>query len=77
MHVLTGWSGNSSYVRACTVEDSYFRAVTIHGTNGAHLQRLVAYNVAGNAVYMEDGLEEENVIEFNLVAHTMAIGIWA
>lgn len=77
MHILGGWAGNGSYVRGCSVQDSFFRAVTVHGTNEAHVERLVAYNVAGNAVYMEDGLEERNVIEFNLVARVMAIGAWA
>lgn len=58
-----------SYVQDCSVVHSNFRAFVIHGTHGMRCSRNVAYNVKGSALYLEDGVEERNVIEYNLIAH--------
>merc|ERR1719210_454894 len=62
-----------SYMEGLAVQDSYFRAFTIHGTSGSLLSRGVAFNITGSAVYLEDGIEEENVIQYNLAAHVHVI----
>ncbi len=53
--------------------DSYFRAFTVHGTNSSRVSRNVAYNVEGFAYYLEDGVEEKNLLEYNLAAHVHPI----
>lgn len=45
---------------------SNWRCVTIHGTNGVTLQGNVGFNVHGHCFYLEDGVEERNVLDTNL-----------
>lgn len=52
---------------------SNFRAYVIHGTNHSRCARNVAFDVNGFALYLEDGVEEFNVIEYNLIAHVHPI----
>ena len=70
---LMGSVGHASYVRGSAIHRSYFRALVIHGTSNLTLSCNVAYNIAGSAVYMEDGVEMDNLVEFNLVAHVLPI----
>ena len=66
---LIGENGKNSFIQDCLVTNSNFRAYTLHGVNNTRLSRSVAYNVKGFAVYLEDAVEENNLIEFNLMAH--------
>jgi len=45
-----------------------FRCYVIHATNYARVLRNTAYNVTGNCYYIEDGVEENNYLMFNLAA---------
>lgn len=56
------FSGNS-------VHRSYYRCISIHGTHNATVSENVAYDVSGYCYYLEDGVEEDNVISYNLAAH--------
>jgi hypothetical protein len=71
-HVVV--DGSSTFVEDCSFHRSFNKAVVIHGTNFVRLSRNVAYDVIGHAIYLQDGVEEENVIEHNLVAHVHFIG---
>jgi hypothetical protein len=62
-----------SYFKDCVSRDSQFRAFTIHGTNSSTVERNVAYNTKGFAFYLEDGVEENNVLTSNLAAHVHPI----
>jgi hypothetical protein len=42
-----------TYVRAASVHDSNFRAVTLHGTQGVLVERVVAVDVLGHAFFFE------------------------
>ncbi|XP_048575327.1 fibrocystin-L-like isoform X2 [Nematostella vectensis] len=55
-----------SYVRGCAIYHSHHRAVTLHGVNEAVVEHNVVYDIKGNAVFMEDGAEELNVVIYNL-----------
>jgi hypothetical protein len=44
------------------------------GTNATRLSRNVAYNVWGMCYYLEDGVEERNLLEYNLASHVHPIG---
>jgi len=72
LHMMSDVQG-ASYFEGCVVQRSYFRAFTIHGTSGALVSRGVAYDVSGSAYYLEDGVEENNRLEFNLAAHVHII----
>lgn len=63
-----------SYARDVSVHDSYWRCITVHGTNGVTLSRNSGFNIQGSCYYLEDGVEERNIIEYNLAAHVHVIG---
>jgi G8 domain len=64
----------SCYVSASSFYHSFYRCVAIHGTNQALVTENVAYDVTGYCYYLEDGVEENNTLSFNLAAHIHAIG---
>jgi plastocyanin len=55
-----------SYVRGCGIHRTFNRAVTIHAVNHLLVEKNVAYNIMGHAYFLEDGVEEYNVIQDNL-----------
>ena len=59
-----------SYVRSNSIHDSFQRAVTIHATNYATVQANFAWRIAGHTIFVEDGVEQFNVIQENLVGAT-------
>nr|XP_039261251.1 fibrocystin-L-like [Styela clava] len=66
--------GNMSeaYVRGCAIHQSFNRAVTIHGTHNLLVEQNVAYNVMGGNYFVEDGIETNNIIQYNLAVFTRA-----
>jgi hypothetical protein len=73
MHLM-GDAGQRSYVTGSSIHDSYYRCVSVHGTNGALLDDNVAYDAIGHCFYLEDGTEERNTLSSNLAAHVHFIG---
>ena len=65
-------TADSSYVRFNSIHDSFQRAVTVHGTESATVMGNFAYKVYGHTIFVEDGVERNNLIEGNLVAVTRA-----
>jgi hypothetical protein len=63
----------NSYFQDCSVLNSQFRCYTIHGTNFTRVSRNVAFNATGMCYYIEDGVEENNLFEYNLAAHVTPI----
>ena len=72
LHLL-GEDGRNSFFQDCSVTNSHYRAFTIHGTNSSRISRNTAYNVKGFAYYLEDGVEEKNLFEYNMAAHVHPI----
>lgn len=64
----------TSYFKDNSVYDAFFRCYTIHGTHNTLVTRNVAFNTKGHCYYMEDGVEENNTISFNLAAKVAVIG---
>jgi G8 domain len=62
------------YVRDSSFHRSYYRCISIHGTNNATISENVAFDVTGYCYYLEDGVEENNTLSFNLAAFIHAIG---
>mmetsp|Transcript_20206 Transcript_20206/g.29973 ORF Transcript_20206/g.29973 Transcript_20206/m.29973 type:complete len:875 (-) Transcript_20206:1551-4175(-) len=52
-----------------SVHRSYYRCISIHGTNNSTASENVAYDVRGFCYYLEDGAEQYNTLSFNLGAH--------
>jgi cell migration-inducing and hyaluronan-binding protein len=55
-----GWFKHSS------IEQAYNRFVTIHGTHGVTVAKIVGYDTIGHGFYLEDGVETGNRIICNL-----------
>jgi hypothetical protein len=71
LHVLRESPG--SFIEDSLFSPSNFRAIVIHGTNSSRISRNVGYDIQGMALYLEDGVEENNVIEHNLIAYVSPI----
>lgn len=74
LHMM-GDVNKSSWIQDSVVTGSFFRAFTIHGTSNSRLSRNIAYDIAGSAYYLEDAVEENNLMEFNLAAHINIINV--
>jgi hypothetical protein len=72
-HIMHNASSRNSYFEDCLVTNSHFRGFVVHGTNHTRVARNVAFNVSGSCFYLEDGVEEHNVFEYNLAAHVHPI----
>uniref|UniRef100_A0AAR2IPV4 Polycystic kidney and hepatic disease 1 (autosomal recessive)-like 1 n=1 Tax=Pygocentrus nattereri TaxID=42514 RepID=A0AAR2IPV4_PYGNA len=55
-----------SYIRGCSIHQTYNRAVTIHNTHRLLVEHNVIYNIMGGAFFIEDGIETGNVLQYNL-----------
>jgi hypothetical protein len=47
--------------------------VSVHGTNALTLYGNVGFNIPGHCYYLEDGVEERNLLEANLAAYVVPI----
>ncbi|KAL4484526.1 hypothetical protein ABPG74_019703 [Tetrahymena malaccensis] len=72
-HMVGDVSG--SIVEGNAIHDSFARAVTIHATHYLHIKNNVAFNNAGHNIFLEDGIETNNIIEQNLILGT--IQVWS
>lgn len=59
----------SCYLKDSSIHHSFYRCVSIHGTNRTTISENVAYDITGFCYYLEDGVEMENTISYNLAAH--------
>ena len=57
---------SDSYVRGCGIHHTFNRAVTIHAVDYLLVEKNVAYNIMGHAYFLEDGIEQGNIIQDNL-----------
>ena len=58
-----------NYVRGCAVHQTFNRGTTIHGVHYLVLEHNVYYRTMGHTIFLEDGIETNNVIQHNLVVH--------
>uniref|UniRef100_A0A8D3BAM2 PKHD1 like 1, tandem duplicate 2 n=1 Tax=Scophthalmus maximus TaxID=52904 RepID=A0A8D3BAM2_SCOMX len=63
---LMGNVDYKSYVRGCAIHQTFNRAVTIHNTHRLLVEHNVIYNIMGGAFFIEDGIETENILQYNL-----------
>jgi cell surface hyaluronidase len=65
-HMLAN-AGTGQFIRNCSIHRSFNRAVTIHGTHNTSVSSNVAFDHLGHGIFLEDGSEENNTINNNLV----------
>ncbi len=63
---LMGDIDYKSYVRGCAIHQTFNRAVTIHNTHRLLVEHNVIYDIMGGAFFIEDGIETENILQYNL-----------
>ncbi|XP_054620387.1 fibrocystin-L-like isoform X2 [Dunckerocampus dactyliophorus] len=63
---LVGDLQYKSYVRGCSIHQTYNRAVTIHNTHRLLVEHNIIYDIMGGAFFIEDGIETENILQYNL-----------
>ena len=63
---------SQSYIRYNSIHHSFQRAVTTHGSESADIIGNFAYHIYGHSIFVEDGVERFNNIEYNLVCRTLA-----
>lgn len=61
-----------SYVRGISVHHSIARVLTIHGTHFLLAEKNVGYHVEGHNIFVEDGIETNNVIQDNLMITSLS-----
>ncbi|TPP64918.1 hypothetical protein FGIG_04510 [Fasciola gigantica] len=60
---------NGTYVKGCSIHTAFNRAINVHNTHQVLIENNVVHDVMGGALFLEDGLEQENVIQYNLFVH--------
>jgi hypothetical protein len=73
LHTNVGATLYCLLYRLLYCRSSNWRCITIHGTNAVTLQGNVGFNVHGHCYYLEDGVEERNIIDRNLAAYVHPI----
>ncbi len=59
-------SVKASYQSNCSMHHGWNRAVAVHGIDYLRMKNNVAYNIMGHAFFIEDGVEQNNVLSGNL-----------
>ena len=55
-----------SYVRNCSIHHTFNRGIAVHGVTHLTVQYNVLFDTRGHSLFLEDGTEMYNVIEYNL-----------
>ena len=63
--------GSASYVRKCSVHQTFNRGLNIHNTNNLTVSDNVFFNSKGGTIFLEDGIEMFNSFIGNLVAKVL------
>ncbi|XP_069778801.1 cell surface hyaluronidase isoform X2 [Narcine bancroftii] len=62
---LGGYS-SPTYLKSLAIHHCYSRCVTVHATNGLLISDTIGYDTLGHCFFLEDGIEERNVLYHNL-----------
>lgn len=66
---LMGAGGREVAITGSSLHGLFNRCLTIHGSDGALVRDVVAYDTYGHCVFLEDGAETGNVLHRVLVLH--------
>ena len=62
----------TSYAKGNAVHDSFARLTTVHGVHFVTVENNVGYKISGHNIFVEDGIETNNVIKDNLIISSRA-----
>jgi G8 domain len=60
-------ASSGSFIKHSSIHDTFQRGLVIHQSNGVRAENNVIFNIPGHAVFLEDGVERNNVFTDNLV----------
>lgn len=63
----------NSYITGCSIHHTFQRAITVHAVKYLRIKDNVAYACRGHTYFIEDGVEEYNILEHNLGVSTRRI----
>ncbi|XP_078385898.1 cell surface hyaluronidase [Cetorhinus maximus] len=55
-----------TYLRNLAIHHCFSRCVTVHATNGLLIRDTIGYDTLGHCFFLEDGIEQRNVLYHNL-----------
>ena len=64
---------SNSYVRGNAVHHSFARVLTLHAVYYLTVEYNVGYRVTGHNIFLEDGIEQFNVIQYNLMISSISV----
>lgn len=64
---------SDSYVKGNAVHHSFARVLTLHAVYRLTVEYNVGYWVQGHNIFLEDGIEEHNVIQYNLMISSLSV----
>jgi hypothetical protein len=64
---------SDSYVRGNAVHHSFARVLTLHAVYYLTVEHNVGYWVKGHNIFLEDGIEQYNVIQYNLMISSLQV----
>ncbi|CAF4466498.1 unnamed protein product, partial [Rotaria magnacalcarata] len=66
IHFQSNGNMSGSYVKSCSIYESFNRAIHIQATDFITMENNVLYNIMGNAMFLSDGVEIGHVFRGNL-----------
>jgi hypothetical protein len=60
-------ASTGNFIRNSSIHDTFQRGLVLHQSNGVIAENNVLFNIPGHAVFVEDGIERNNVLAGNLV----------
>lgn len=64
---------HDSYVIGNSIHHSHARHITIHGVHYLTVAKNVGYRSLGHSIFLEDGIETNNIIEDNLIIGSIQV----
>lgn len=64
---------SDSFARGNAVHDSMARVITLHGVHYLTVEYNVGYNVKGHNYFIEDGIETNNLLQYNLAISSIQV----
>lgn len=68
-------NGDSShqYVKGCSIHHSNARMVALHAVSRMRVINNVGYKCGGHNIFLEDGVETHNIIDYNLIVSAFKV----
>ena len=60
-----------SYIRGNSIHHSNARCIVLHAVTGLRVFDNVGFWARGHNIFLEDGIEEGNIIEHNLIVSSL------